>query len=43
MWKVDVIIKERGSRAGGVRLRDSAGRRGRTLRAGAACETPVGG
>ena len=37
MWEVGVIIKERERRRAGVRLReeDSAGRRGRTLRAGA--------
>ena len=55
MREVGVIIKERGRRraGGGVRLReeDSAGRRGRTLRAGAgigpevpgASEAPAGG
>ena len=37
--EVGVIIKERGAkRAWGVRLRDSAGRRGRTFKAGAGME-----
>ena len=47
MWKVGVIIKERGRKEpGGVRLREaSAGGRGRTLRAGAGMgpEVPCAG
>ena len=44
MWEVGFIIKKRGHQlTGGVRLRDSAGRRGRTLRAGAGIGLAVPG